>query len=304
MTSSRPFRPSVVTAAVAVSLLALAGCGAGYTSGGAGSSSSAAQGSAAPLFGELPQKYQESKTIVVGSDIAYAPMEYYDTDGTTVLGLDKDLTDALSEQLGVSFQWNNATFDGLITQLKSDRIDVAISGMSDTAERQKEVDFVDYYQAGAMLLVKKGNPEGLESMADLCGKTVAVQRGTTQEGYAQEQSKTCESDGKKPIDLLSFDRETEAMLQVKSGRAVAGMQDYPVAAYNARTSGDGADFEVVGDQIQAGPLGIAVGKDNTELRDALQKAVQAVIDDGTYDELLKKYDVPLGAVDEATVNGG
>jgi polar amino acid transport system substrate-binding protein len=304
MTSSRPFRPSAVTAAVAVSLLALAGCGSGYSSGGAGSSSSAAQGSAAPLFGDLPQKYQESKKIVVGSDIAYAPMEYYDTDGTTVLGLDKDLTDALSEQLGVTFEWNNATFDGLITQLKSSRIDVAISGMSDTPERQKEVDFVDYYQAGAMLLVKKGNPEGLKSMADLCGQTVAVQRGTTQEGYAQEQSKTCESDGKKPIDLLSFDRETEAMLQVKSGRAVSGMQDYPVAAYNARTSGGGKDFEVVGEQIQAGPLGIAVSKDNAELRDALQKAVQAVIDDGTYDEILTKYDVPLGAVDEATVNGG
>jgi polar amino acid transport system substrate-binding protein len=304
MTTPRHFRPAAVTAAVAVSLLALTACGSGYSSGGSGASSSAAQGSAAPLFKDLPKKYQDSGTIVVGSDIAYAPMEYYDTDGTTVLGLDKDLTDALSEQLGVSFEWNNATFDGLITQLKSDRIDVAISGMSDTPERQKEVDFVDYYQAGAMLLVQKGNPEGLKSMADLCGQTVAVQRGTTQEGYAQEQSKKCESDGKQPIKLLSFDRETEAMLQVKSGRAVSGMQDYPVAAYNARTSGGGKDFEVVGDQIQAGPLGIAVGKDNAELRDVLQKALQAVIDDGTYEEILKKYDVPLGAVDEATVNGG
>jgi len=294
-----------VTAVVAVSLLALAGCGSGYSSsGGAGASSSAAQGSSAPLFDQLPQKYQQSKKIVVGSDIAYAPMEYYDTDGTTVLGLDKDLSDALGKQLGASFEWNNATFDGLITQLKSNRIDVAISGMSDTPERQKEVDFVDYYQAGAMMLVKKGNPDGLKTIADLCGQTVAVQRGTTQEGYAQEQSKKCEGEGKKPIDLLSFDRETEAMLQVKSGRAVSGMQDYPVAAYNSRTSGGGKDFEVVGDQIQAGPLGIAVSKDNTELRDALQKAVQAVIDDGTYEKLLKKYDVPLGAVDKATVNGG
>jgi polar amino acid transport system substrate-binding protein len=240
----------------------------------------------------------------VGSDIAYAPMEYYDTDGTTVLGFDKDLTDALSKQLGVTFEWKNATFDGLITQLKSDRIDVAISGMSDTPERQKEVDFVDYYQAGAMLLVKKGNPDGLKTIADLCGRTVAVQRGTTQEGYAQEQSKKCQSEGKKPIDLLSFDRETEAMLQVKSGRAASGMQDYPVAAYNARTSGGGKDFEVAGDQIQAGPLGIAVNKENTGLRDALQKGVQAIIDDGTYEKLLKKYQDPLGAVDKATVNGG
>lgn len=259
-----------------------------------------AAGSAAPLFDKLPAAIQDAKVIQVGSDIAYAPMEYYDTDGTTVLGFDKELTDAMSEQLGVTFEWNNATFDGLITQLKSDKIDVAISGMSDTKERQAEVDFVDYYQAGAMLLVAKGNPEGLTGLADLCGRTIAVQRGTTQEGYAQEQSEQCAE----PIDILSFDRETEAMLQVKNGRAVSGLQDYPMATYNARTSGGGEDFEVVGEQIQAGPLGIAVNKSDTELRDAIQKAVQAVIDDGTYAELIEKYETPLGAIDSATVNAG
>lgn len=297
-------KPLTSSWAVAAALLALS---AGVLSGCGSDSSSEepkAIGSEAPLFDKLPEELQQSKEIVVGSDIAYAPMEYYDTDGETVLGFDKDLTDLLSKQLGVTFDWRSSTFDGLITQLKSKRIDIAMSGMSDTPERQKEIDFVDYYQAGAMLLVKKGNPEGLESIEDLCGLTVAVQRGTTQEGYAQEQSKACEADGQPAIDLLSFDRETEAMLQVKNGRAVAGMQDYPVATYNARTSGGGDDFEVVGEQLQAGPLGIGVNKDNTELRDALQEALQTVIDDGSYQKLIEKYDVPLGAVDEATVNGG
>jgi polar amino acid transport system substrate-binding protein len=301
MRGSLKSRWAAVTTAAALSLVALNGCAA---DGSASAQPKAATGSKAPLFSELPGKYQRSKEIVVGSDIAYAPMEYYDTDGETVLGLDKDLTDALSKQLGVTFEWRNATFDGLITQLKSERIDVVISGMSDTPERQKEIDFVDYYQAGAMLLVKKGNPEGLSSIAQLCGKTVAVQRGTTQEGYAQEQSEECVADGREPISLLSFDRETEAMLQVKNGRAVAGLQDYPVAAYNARTSGGGNDFEVVGEQIQAGPLGIGVNKNNPGLRDAVQKALQAVIDSGEYQEIIDAYEVPLGAVDEATVNGG
>ena len=151
-----------------------------------------------------------------------------------------------------------------------------------------------------MILTKKGNPEGLAALQDLCGKTIAVQRGTTQEGYAQEQSKSCAE----PIDILSFDRETEAMLQVKNGRAVAGLQDYPVATYNARTSGGVNDFEVVGDQIQAGPLGFAVAKDDTELTDALQQALQALIDDGTYADLIAKYETPLGAVESATINAG
>ncbi|MEO5708832.1 MAG: ABC transporter substrate-binding protein [Nocardioidaceae bacterium] len=299
MRSMTPVRRTALTVAVASCALLLSACG---------SSSDTLEvkaiGAKAPLFSALPAQYQKSEKIVVGSDIAYAPMEYYDTDGTTVLGFDKDLTDLLSKQLGVTFDWRNATFDGLITQLKSKRIDVAISGMSDTAERQQQINFVDYYQAGAMLLVQKGNPDGLTSIADLCSRTVAVQRGTTQEGYAQEQSKKCEAAGDKPINLLSFDRETEAMLQVKSGRAAADMQDYPVATYNARTSGGGNDFAVVGEQIQAGPLGIGIGKTNSALRDALQKAVQAVIDDGSYQKLIDKYKVPLGAVEQATVNGG
>lgn len=278
----------------------LTGCG----SSDKGSDAPAKADSTAPLYKDLPADIQKAGTIVVGSDIAYAPMEYYDTDGTTVLGFDKELTDLMAKQLGVTFTWENAVFDTLIPALDSGRIDVAISGMSDTAERQQKIDFVDYYQAGAMLLVKKGNPEGITDMASLCGKKVAVQRGTTQEGYAQEQSAACEADGKPAIDLLSFDRETEAMLQVKNGRAASGMQDYPVATYNARTSGGGNDFEVVGDQIQAGPLGIGVNKDDAQLRDALQKALQAVIDDGSYQKLIEKYQTPLGAVTSATINGG
>lgn len=294
--------PAVLSALSAVVLLTLlAACGGG---GQATSAVPDTAGSEAPLFGSLPAEFRESGTIRVGSDIAYAPMEYYDTDGTTVLGLDKELADALGERLGVRLEFQNATFDGLITQLKSERIDLIMSGMSDTAERQQEIDFVDYYVAGAVLIVKKGNPEGLASLADLCGRTVAVQRGTTQEGYAEEQSAACESSGSEPIEILAFDRETEALLQVKQGRAAAGMEDYPVAAYNARTSGGGADFELVGDQIQAGPLGIGVSKDRPDLRDALREALQSLIDDGTYQALLEKWDVPKGAVAEATVNAG
>lgn len=288
-------------ALLAAGTLALAGCG---SDSGGKDSAPEAQGESAPFFAELPQDVQDAGVIEVGSDIAYAPMEYFDTDGATVLGFDKELTDLLTEQLGVEFKWNNAVFDSLITQLKSERIDVAISGMSDTAERQQEIDFVDYYQAGAMLLVQKGNPEGLTSIEDLCGKTVAVQRGTTQEGYAQDQSKACESAGEAPIDLLSFDRETEAMLQVKNGRAVAGMQDYPVATYNAKTSGGGNDFEVVGEQVGAGPLGIGIRKDDTQLRDAIQQALQALMDNGDYQELIDKYETPLGAIESATINAG
>jgi polar amino acid transport system substrate-binding protein len=294
-------RRSVLAAASALLLAAATACGA---SSGSAQTKAQPVATTAPLYKELPAKYQQTGKVVVGSDIAYAPMEYYDTDGSTVLGFDKELADAIGKQLGVTFEFQNASFDGLITSLKAGRIDIVMSGMSDTPARQKSVDFVDYYMAGAMLLVKKGNPEKLTGLADLCGRTVAVQRGTTQEGYAQKQSDTCVQDGKQKIDILSFDRETEALLQVKQGRAASGLEDYPVASYNARTSGGGGDFEVVGEQIQAGPLGVAVSKENTALREVIRKGVDAVIGGGEYKKLIDKWGIPAGAVTEAKVNGG
>ncbi|MDP9436122.1 MAG: ABC transporter substrate-binding protein [Actinomycetota bacterium] len=257
----------------------------------------------APLADRLPQQVRDAGVLRVGSDIAYAPVEFYDTDGKTVIGIDPDIAAKLGEQLGVEFQFQNGTFDGLITSLRSKRIDVIISAMSDTPERQQQVDFVDYFTAGTSILVKKGNPEGIQGLDDFCGKTIALQRGTTQEEVAAEQAKKCQGAGQ-PLKVLAFDRDTEALLQVKQGRAVADMNDFPVAAYNAQTSRGGNDFEVVGEQIEAGPYGIAFRKEDTQLRDAVKEALDAIIENGDYAEVLEKWDVQQGAVQQATVNGG
>ena len=290
---------SLLPALALAAALALTGCGSddddptvepGASSGGA------------PLAELLPQAVRDAGVIKVGSDIAYAPVEFFDTDGKTAIGIDPDLGAALGKQLGVTFEFQNGTFDGLITSLRSKRIDVIMSAMSDTAERQKQIDFVDYFTAGTSILVKKGNPEGIKTLDDFCGKTIALQRGTTQDDVAKEQQKKCQAAGK-PLKVLAFDRDTEALLQVKQGRAVADMNDFPVAAYNAKTSGGGNDFEVVGEQIEAGPYGIGVRKEDTQLRDALQKAMQAIIDNGEYAKVLEKWNVTQGAVTQATVNG-
>jgi polar amino acid transport system substrate-binding protein len=225
-------------------------------------------------------------------------VESFDTDGKTPIGIDPDIAKALGEQLGVRFELRNQTFDGLITSLTSKRIDVIMSAMSDTKKRQASIDFVDYFTAGTSIMVKKGNPEHIQSLDDFCGKTIAIQRGTTQDDVATAQAKKC---GSKALHILKFDTDPEALLQVKQGRAVADMNDFPVAAYNASKSND---FEVVGEQIEAGPYGIGVRKTDTQLRDALQKALQALIDNGTYGKILDKWKVSQGAVKSATVNAG
>jgi polar amino acid transport system substrate-binding protein len=252
----------------------------------------------APLASLLPQEIRAKGTLVVGSDVAYAPVESFDTDNKTVIGMDPDLAKALGEKLGVTFTFQNATFKGLITSLNSKRFDILMSAMSDTAERRKDVDFVDYFTAGTSIIVKKGNPQNITKLDDFCGKTVAIQEGTTQDIVATAQAKKC---GKNTMHVLRFDTDPKALLQVKQGRAVADLNDFPVAAYNVA---QGTDFEVVGEQIEAGPYGIAVRKADTQLRDALQKAMQAIIDDGTYAAIMKMWHVEAGAVKTVTLNGG
>jgi polar amino acid transport system substrate-binding protein len=292
--------------ALALTTMSLTACGG--SSGGddptlTAPSAVGSAASGAPLAGLLPQAVRDAGVLKVGSDVAYAPVESFDTDGKTIIGIDPDIAKALEAQLGIKLPLQNATFDGLITSLRSKRIDLIMSAMSDTAERQKSIDFVDYFTAGTSIVVKKGNPEKIQSLDDFCGKTIAIQRGTTQDDVAKAQEAKCKTAGK-PLKVLKFERDTEALLQVKQGRAVADMNDFPVAAYNAKTSGGGNDYEVVGEQIEAGPYGIGVRKEDTQMRDALQKALQAIIDNGEYAKILEKWNVKQGAVTTAGINGG
>lgn len=306
---SAAFRSRAAAAgAIAVAgALLLSGCGDQTDDAGGGDKT---KGKDAPLFDQLPKKVQDAGVIKVGSDIAYAPVEFMD-ENDEVAGIDPDIAKALGEQLGVEFTFTNGTFDGLVTGLNSGRHDIIMSSMTDTKNRQQGLDdkgkkagagadFVDYFKAGSSILVKKGNPDGIKTLDDLCGQTVALQRGTANEDLAKEQSKKCD----KPIKVLAFEKDTEALLQLKQGRAVADLNDFPVAAYNAKTSGAGKDFEVVGDQVNAAPYGIAVSKKNTELRDAVKAALTAIMKNGEYEKVLKKWDVTKGALPEATVNAG
>jgi len=147
-------------------------------------------------------------------------------------------------------------------------------------------------------MVKKGNPEGIETPADLCGKKVAVQSGST--AYDLLQSQKCDE----PIDIEIFDTHDQAQARLKSGAVVADVADYPVVAYAVKTAGGGKDFETVGEQLNAGPYGIAVLASNTRLRDALQAALNASVRDGSYGKVLEKWNVDEGAVTDALINSG
>jgi polar amino acid transport system substrate-binding protein len=174
---------------------------------------------------------------------------------------------------------------------------------SDTGKKVGEgVDFVDYFTAGVSIYTQKGKNTDIKTWSDLCGKKIVVQRGTVSEDLAKAEAKKCS--GGKTITIEAFDNDQQAQTRLRAGGAAAGSSDFPVAAYAVKTSGGGNDFQLVGEQVEAAPYGIAVAKNNTQLRDALQAALDAIIDNGEYDKIIKKWGVEDGAVKEATINGG
>ncbi|MET8856798.1 ABC transporter substrate-binding protein [Streptomyces sp. NPDC004579] len=303
-------RIAAVGAIAVAGALILTGCGDQTKND---SSSSSSNTSTAPLADKLPKAIRDAGVIKVGSDIAYAPVEFKDSSGK-VVGIDPDLAAAMGKQLGVKFDFQNGTFDTLLTGLRSKRYDMAMSAMTDTKDRQEGidsdtgkkvgegVDFVDYFTAGVSIYTPKGKTQDIKTWADLCGKKIAVQRGTVSEDLAKSESKKCT--GGKKIAIEAYDNDQQAQTRLRGGGADAGSSDFPVAAYAVKTSGGGKDFEIVGDQVEAAPYGIAVAKSNTQLRDALQAALDAIIKNGEYDKVIAKWGVDAGAVKTAVVNGG
>jgi len=289
---------------VLVGLLLASACGKDSKPKAAATSTTTGAGAA--LFSKLPADIQSRKELRVGSDIEYAPIEFYKEGTQQTQGLDYDVAQALGGKLGVKVTFINDTdFAGIIGALQAGRFDVVMSAMNDTAERRgKGVDFVDYFKAGSSILVQKGNPKAIKGVDDLCGTTVSVQKGTTQDtDILTPQVAKCQT-AKKALNVLRFEKDTDALQQVKIGRAVADLEDFPVAAYNAQTSGGGKDFDVVAGQVgDVGSYGIAVPSNNAALRDALQGALKAVIADGSYDKVLAGWNVSAGALNTAAING-
>jgi polar amino acid transport system substrate-binding protein len=299
-----------VLALLAATLL-VAAC-TGDDGGSPGSAPAAAAEGLTDLGRRLPQRIRAAREIRVGSDVSYAPVEFYDAFAPDVLdrpvgepepevrGIDPDLAAELGRKLGVRFTFVNTGFDQLIPSLEAGDFDVIISSMTVTPERARDISFLEYFQAGTSILVPKGNPERVDSLGDLCGSTVTLQKGTIHEELVKAQQPDC---GDRRIKARPLDSGTQVVLEVKFGRADAALADFPVAAYNAKVSGQGADFEVVGEQIDPGPYGIGVRKDDTELQQVLQEALRAIIEDGSYDRVLTKWNVTDGALKTAAVTG-
>lgn len=292
-------RMKAVVAVLSVGALALSACGSDSLSG-------EAPGSAAPtsevqvneeLAAKLPQKIQDSGTIVVGTDASYAPNEFLDADGKTVVGMDVDLFNAVAAKLGVTVEWQPSSFDSIIVGVQSGKYDMGVSSFTINDKRKEQVNMVSYFSAGTQWASAPGNPEGID-IDDACGKTIAVQNATTQqEEDLPARQKKC---GSKPIKILPYDGQDQATAAVISGRADAMLADSPVIAYAVQQSKD--KLEPLGDIYDAAPYGYVVKKEETDFADAVAAALKEIEGEGSYLTALEKWGVEEGAISDFAVN--
>jgi len=313
----RPPHPSLTRSAAPAVLLAAtallaASCGTSDSAPSTGASTAAGGGTQPKtdktLSSLLPAKYKGGE-VKVATDVPYAPFELFASPGSDqITGIDYDLGQAIAGKLGVKFTFSEQKFDGIIPAIKAGRYDVVMSSMTDNKEREKVLTFVDYSVSGTGVLVKKGNPDHITTIADLCGKTVGIESGTIQVDFIKNRQSVCQQAGKPPIEVKTYPKNSDAQLAVKAGNAEAVIADKPVSAYEAKTIGGGNVFEVVDDPkalggYEASPNGIGMARSNAQLAKAIQKALQSLMDDGTYDKILAKYGAQSIKVDKATIDG-
>ncbi|MFM0597670.1 MULTISPECIES: transporter substrate-binding domain-containing protein [Paraburkholderia] len=218
---------------------------------------------------------QSADVLNVATDATFPPMEFTENGART--GFDVDVMNALAKAMGKRVQWTDIDFKGLIPGLIAHRFDAAISGIYITDERAKVVDFTDsYYAGGLVALVKNDSP--VKSVADLNGKKVSVQVGTKSVNFLR--------DNYPQINRVEVEKNQEMFDLVGIGRADAAVTGKPAAYQFAKTRGG---FRVLDKQLTTEAYGIAVRKDEPELKTSFNTALAKIKADGTYAAIVKKW---------------
>ncbi|GAB3913033.1 ABC transporter substrate-binding protein [Kibdelosporangium lantanae] len=270
---------------------------------GNGANPSQAQSSAIPtvtkddkLAAMVPADIKADGKVLVGQDQSYPPNEF--VENGQAVGMDVDLGKAIGQKLGIEFSFENSNFDGIIPAIKAGRYEAAMSSFTINGDRLKEVDMISYFSAGTSGAVLKGNPDKL-TLDTLCGKNVAVQKGTVQVDDLATRSDKCKSAGQPEINVQQFQNQTDANLALTAKRVQAMLADSPVIDYAIKATN--GQLEQVGQVYDTAPYGIILPKGKGDYAKAVQGAVQALIDDGTYKKILDKWGVQ-GGVSKAEVN--
>jgi polar amino acid transport system substrate-binding protein len=281
---------------VAAVAMTVAGCGGGSGSNApAGPAPSTTVDSA--LAAKVPASIKSAGKIVIGTDSTYAPSEYLDTDGKTVIGFDVDLFNAVAGKLGLKTEWQSAKFDDIIPGVGTGKYNIGVSSFTVNADREKQVTMVSYFSAGTQWAAKSGASVDPDNA---CGKKVAVQTSTVQVDDITARSKKCTDGGKAAITIDQYQAQSDATNAVVTGKDDAMLADSPVCAYAVKQTN--GQLALAGQIYDSAPYGYVLPKDQTDFGSAIAAAVQSLISDGTYKTILSKWGVDAGSISTPAVN--
>jgi polar amino acid transport system substrate-binding protein len=292
-----------LTGWLALLLLVGSTAGCGSTSPSTGSDRSRPAHQAAydqSLHDLLPGSVRERGTLRVATDASYAPMSSFGPDGRAIVGMEPDLGAALGRVLGVRVRFVNTDFTRLIPGVAAGDADLAMSAMTDTAARARKVDFVNYFSAGTAIVVQRGNPAGITDIRGLCGRVVAVEGGTTQVDLLARAQANCPA---LPVIVRTYPTNSDALVQLRTGRAVAVLNDLPPAVFLVNDPRTKSFYQLASTtQYEPGLYGVVVAKDQTRLREAVRRALLELVRSGEYADVLRRWKVGSGALDRISVN--
>jgi len=299
-------RAAVAVVALTSSALALTGCGGDSADSGTGGGAAAGSSAALPsvsadqaLADRVPDAIASDGVITVGTDSTYAPSEFLAEDGSTIIGFDVDLFTLVAQKLGLEAQFETAPFDSIIAGVGSGRYEVGVSSFTVNPDRLAQATMISYFNAGTQWATKAGNPEGVDP-DDACGLSIAVQKGTVQVDDITARSEACEAAGNPAITIDQYEGQDQATAAVVSGKDVAVLADSPVMAYAVQQTN--GQLELLGDVYDAAPYGYVVPTDQADFAQAISDAVTALVQDGSYQQVLENWGVEGGAIDAPAVN--
>lgn len=297
------FIPLIAAFAAAV---LLAACGGGgnssdsSTSSEAGGSTAAsgtsAADSSAPLANALPAKYR-GKSLKVSFGVGYPPMGFTDSSGN-LTGVNIDLANAVGEELGVTIEPSVVQFETVIPAIQSEKFDASFFGASVSEEREKVLDMATYVEDANGFLTGANDPEVGKSPKDLCGEKIAIVSGEVTIPELEKISEECQSEGQQAITLQTYPNNPEANLAVQGGKADIALSPVSSAGYIVKQN---PEYKITGPELEPTKIAAISNKGNG-LAEALEKAINALIKDGKYQEILAKYGASANAIKQSELN--
>lgn len=249
-----------------------------------------AWGGTSKLHNLLPAAFRDKSFIDVAAVSDYPPLSYSQGGTSTIVGFDIDLLNATAKALGTKFVYVNTPYSNEIPELESGRAVIAEGGDYDVASQEAVTTLIDYLNTGYQLLVQESNPEHITGLSTICGDAVAII--PNEQLFSQivaGASKKCVAAGKKPATTAIYPTQDAAELALKSGRSQAVMEGQLENSYAVK---QGEPFKPEGQVLDSQPIGIQVPKSMSQLAKALQAGMQAVVNNGEFAKLLKKWDFP------------